>query len=118
MLGIMHDIFSAPDLSNRKQIQDIILEERNNLNASVIGSGHQMALLLSSAPICHSRRIEEVMGGISQLRFLDRLAGDDGADQHPATAALHARFKPLALLLVETDKALRVREPGVGDQAR
>ena len=91
MLGIISDILSGPDLSNRKQIQDIILEERNNLNASVIGSGHQVALLLSSAPICHSRRVEEAVGGISQLRFLDHLAGNDGADRAiPFLRQLHA----------------------------
>ena len=42
----------------------------------------------------------------------------DGPDQNPATAALHAGFKPFAMLLVEADKALRVRQPGIGNQAR
>ena len=36
----------ARTLPIRKQIQDILLEERNGLNAAIIGNGHQMAMLL------------------------------------------------------------------------
>ena len=83
--------FSEPDLTNRKQLQDLLLEERNGLNASIIGSGHHMAMLAASAPLSDSRRIEEALGGVSQLRFLDRLVKDDAAGEIvPMLQRLHA----------------------------
>jgi presequence protease len=81
MLGILLDLFTQPDLSNRKQINDVLLEMRNGLNASIIGSGHQVAMLLASSRLSHSRFTEELMGGLSQLRFLDNLVRKNDVDE-------------------------------------
>lgn len=80
MLGILSELFKTPDLSNAKQIKDILLEERNNLNASIIGAGHQVAMLLASSRLSHSRLVEEQLGGVHQLRFLDTLMRNDDAE--------------------------------------
>jgi Zn-dependent M16 (insulinase) family peptidase len=80
MLGILSDLLLAPDLLNVKQLKDILLEERNGLNASVVGSGHHMAVLRASSRLSHSRFVEEQMNGVSQLRFLDTLVRDNNVD--------------------------------------
>ncbi|MBN2188840.1 MAG: insulinase family protein [Chitinispirillaceae bacterium] len=80
MLGIFVDLFADPDLSGSKQIKDILFEARNGLSASVIGSGHHVAMLLASSGLSRSRRIEELTGGVSQLRFLDALCRGGGTD--------------------------------------
>ena len=91
MLDIFRDLFNEPDLSNRKQIKDILLEERNGLNASIINSGHQVAMALASSRLSESRYVEELLGGLSQLRFLDDLIRKDDTERIiPHLERLHA----------------------------
>jgi Zn-dependent M16 (insulinase) family peptidase len=91
MLDILSDFFTKPDLSNGKQIKDILLEARNNLNASIIGAGHQMAMLLASSRLSHSRCVEEKLGGLSQLRFLDTIVRKNDIDEIiPSLGRLHS----------------------------
>jgi Zn-dependent M16 (insulinase) family peptidase len=114
MLDILHDLLVTPDLADKKQIQDLLLEERNGLNAAIIGSGHQMAMLSSSARLSWSRHIEELLGGISQLRFLDRLAQGNGAETAiPALERLHAAMVNRAgcLISVTADDPESLRDP-------
>ncbi|HEX2959193.1 MAG TPA: insulinase family protein [Chitinispirillaceae bacterium] len=80
MLDLMSKILNAPELDNTKQIRDILKEERNSLHASIVNSGHQFAILDASSHLSQSRYIDEVMGGITQLRFLDALVARDGVD--------------------------------------
>jgi Zn-dependent M16 (insulinase) family peptidase len=81
MLDIIKDLLLSPDLKNKKQIKDILLEERNGLHASVVSSGHQFAITRASSYLSSSRYIDEQMGGIAQLRFLDDLAKGDKINQ-------------------------------------
>ncbi|HEX3019274.1 MAG TPA: insulinase family protein [Chitinispirillaceae bacterium] len=81
MLDIVKDLLLCADLKNRKQIHDILLEERNGLHSSIIGSGHQFAITHAASFISPSRFIDEQLGGISQLRFLDNLVKTDSIDQ-------------------------------------
>ncbi|MFP4240580.1 MAG: insulinase family protein [Chitinispirillaceae bacterium] len=71
MLDIFSDLFHNPDLSNRKQIRDILLEERNGLVSSVISAGHHFAMASAAARLSKSRLVDEMLGGVTQLRFLD-----------------------------------------------
>ncbi|NLD94981.1 MAG: hypothetical protein GX639_20185 [Fibrobacter sp.] len=80
MLGIIFDLLSSPDLTNVKQIKDILLEERNGLHASVVGSGHQFAISYASSFVAKSRYLDELMGGITQLRFLDTILKNNTID--------------------------------------
>jgi presequence protease len=80
MLDILQDLLANADLTNKKLIKDLLLEERNDLNASIISSGHSMAMLLASSPLSCSRSIEEKLNGITQLRFLDGLIKSDSPD--------------------------------------
>jgi Zn-dependent M16 (insulinase) family peptidase len=73
MLGILEDLIAAPDLKNVKQIKDMLLEGRNALNSSVIQSGHSFAVTNASARLSKSRKVDETVGGITQLRFLDSI---------------------------------------------
>jgi hypothetical protein len=80
MLDIIYDLLSSPDLTNKKQIKDILLEERNGLHASVVGSGHQFAISYASSFVAKSRYLDELMGGITQLRFLDTIVKNNDID--------------------------------------
>ena len=73
LTDIFRDLFMEPKLENPKLIKDILLEMRNDLQAAVLGSGHHFAVSQAAARLSRSAAIEEKLGGISQLRFLDQL---------------------------------------------
>jgi Zn-dependent M16 (insulinase) family peptidase len=77
MLDIIGKILLSPELDNTKQIRDILKEERNSLHSSIVSSGHQFALTNASSHLTYSRYLDELMGGIAQLRFLDSLVSRD-----------------------------------------
>ena len=77
MAGIFSDLLHAPDLSNVKQLRDIILEMKNDLNASIVHDGHVVAVTHASGQLCSSSALDEQMDGIAQLRFLHALAEKD-----------------------------------------
>lgn len=86
-LAIIGDLLSNPDFSAEKQLRDIILEERNGLNASIINAGHHFAIVHASAQLLSSRSIDEQLGGITQLRFLESLARQNNLTSVMATLA-------------------------------
>jgi presequence protease len=91
MIEILWDLFHSPDLSNTKQIKDILLEMRNDLNASIIDSGHHFAVTHASSHLARSRSFDEALDGITQLRFLDRLVRANSLDDIAAAMKkLHA----------------------------
>jgi Zn-dependent M16 (insulinase) family peptidase len=81
MLGILQDLFTKPDLRNPKQIKEILFEMRNDLNASVVSSGHNFAIGDASAHIEKSQYIGEILDGLHQLRFLNGLLKREAYDQ-------------------------------------
>ncbi|GBU23191.1 peptidase [Fibrobacteres bacterium R8-0-B4] len=73
MLGILEDILVRPELTNKKLIKDLLIEARNTLNSSIIHAGHSFAISDASARLSRSRKIDDMLGGITQLRFLDEI---------------------------------------------
>jgi Zn-dependent M16 (insulinase) family peptidase len=73
MLGIMHDFFTKPRLRETKVLKDALYEMRNDLNASVVRSGHSFAVNYAASRLVKSRYVDEILDGITQLRFLDTL---------------------------------------------
>lgn len=73
MIEIFIDIFCEPELDNEKLLSDILFEMRNDLNASIIRNGHHFAAGNASARLSKSRYVDEILDGVSQLRFLDTL---------------------------------------------
>jgi len=81
LLGIWEDLLLSPDLANKKQIKDLLLEGRNATSSSVIHSGHSYAILNASARMSKSRAVDELVGGIAQLRFLDAAVKKEDYDK-------------------------------------
>jgi hypothetical protein len=94
MAGIFNDLLHAPDLSNVKQLRDIILEMKNDLNASIVHDGHVVAVTHASAQLCSSSALDEQMGGIAQLRFLHALVEKD--DMSVAISAMRRLHEIIA----------------------
>jgi len=101
MIEILWDLFHSPDLSNPKQIKDMLFEMRNDLNASVIDNGHHFAVTHASSRLVKSRFLDEALDGITQLRFLDKLVRTDALTEiAEAVRRIHA--------LVISDRACTV----------
>ncbi len=73
MISLMGDLLTSPQLDDPKLIGDILLEMRNDMHASIIGAGHTYASQHAAAKLNRVRRLNEALGGIEQLRFLERL---------------------------------------------
>ena len=90
MIEIFSDIFHEPELDNEKLLNDILLEMRNGMNAAVLRNGHGFAIANASARLSKSRYIGELIDGLSQLRFLDKLVRkNDIASITDAMSKLH-----------------------------
>jgi presequence protease len=84
---------------------------RNDLNASVISSGHAFAATHAASRLVQSKNIDEALDGITQLRFLDRCLKQLDADAIIDTMkALHALIinKPGCMVSVTADNPDRV----------
>jgi hypothetical protein len=80
MATILTDLFTTPHLDNRKQIKTILMEMKNDLYSSIIGSGHSFAVNYLCSRLTPSGYCSEVTDGITQFRFLDRLIRTDNID--------------------------------------
>jgi len=80
MLEILEDILVRPELDNKKLIKDLLLEERNTLNSSIIHSGHSFAISDAAARLSRTRKLDDMLGGITQLRFLDEIVKNEEYD--------------------------------------
>ncbi len=73
MIDIFHALFTAPELDNAALLNDILFEMRNELNGAIVRSGHTFAITHAASRLSKSRYIDEILDGVSQLRFLDNL---------------------------------------------
>jgi len=80
LIEIFNDLFTNPDLENKKLIHDILLEMRNEISSSIIRNGHQYAAAYSAARLSKSGYIDEILDGVFQLRFLDRELKSENLD--------------------------------------
>ena len=91
MAGIFTDMLLRPDFSDKRQIQDVLFEMRNELSASIVNSGHSFAVTHAASRIVKSKFLAEMLDGISQLRFLDKTLKEFDAEKIALKMrALHA----------------------------
>ncbi|MDR0307621.1 MAG: insulinase family protein [Chitinispirillales bacterium] len=80
LLDIFSDLLLTPDFSNRKQVKDLLLEQRNSLNSCVVSSGHSFAISEASSRLSKTRFVDEQLTGVAQLRFLDTMVKKEDYD--------------------------------------
>ncbi len=80
LFEIFEDILLRPHLDEQKLVKDILFEMRNDMNASIVRSGHSFAGERAGSELVRSRYIGEIMDGVTQLRFLNEIVrnGDIG----------------------------------------
>ncbi len=80
LFEVFEDILLRPHLDEQKLVKDVLFEMRNDMNASIVRSGHSFASERAGSKLVRSRYIGEIMDGVTQLRFLNGIVrnGDIG----------------------------------------
>ena len=68
-------LLAAADFRDLERLRDMILELRNDMKAALVPGGHQFAMLRAAGMISASVAREEEWRGITQLLYLEKLAG-------------------------------------------
>ncbi len=68
-------LLTAADFRDLERLRDMILELRNDMKAALVPSGHHFAMLRAAGMISASVAREEEWRGITQLLYLEKLAG-------------------------------------------
>jgi len=65
------------DLNDKRRINDLILEMKTEVYSSLAPAGHLYASGRAGRGRSRSKRVEEILGGISQIEFVSRIAKMD-----------------------------------------
>jgi hypothetical protein len=75
-INIVSDIIFAGDLSADARMQDLISERKNNLQSSIVPSGHIFAKMAAGAALSLPAYRDEQWHGRTQLKFVQNQAND------------------------------------------
>ena len=111
MLDIVHAMLTDARLDNRERIRQIVAEDKARMEASLVPSGHQYAMLRLRSTLHEADWLTEQTGGITQMVFLRELAEKIENDWPTVLAALQAIRTHLinanaAIVNVTTDGSL------------
>jgi len=73
-LDLVYRLLTESDFSDLRRLKDLVLEFRNDFDASLAPAGHSYAMSRAGRLFSRSRSVEEVWNGLSQLEFLHRIA--------------------------------------------
>ncbi len=79
-VGLLGDVLAAGDLTDRRRMEDLVLEKRNGLQSAVIPSGHLFAQRTAASTLTLPSFRDEQWNGRIQLRLLNGLAERFAAD--------------------------------------
>ena len=90
LLEIFRDVLLDARLDNRERIAQMALEDKARFEASLVPSGHVMAMTRLRAAFTEADWLNEQMGGISYLFFLRELVGRIETDWPTVQRALES----------------------------
>ncbi|MGK0291563.1 MAG: Zn-dependent M16 (insulinase) family peptidase, partial [bacterium] len=83
------------DFSDLKYIHNLIKQRSNDLNNSVVQSGHSYASSLAQRKFSQSCKIDEIYGGVAQVQFMREVASFDDEKLQELTKKLDNLVKQL-----------------------
>jgi Zn-dependent M16 (insulinase) family peptidase len=72
-LDLVLPLIAQADFSDIRRLKDLLIEYKNDMDASVVPSGHQYAISQASRAFSRARSIDDLWNGIPQLEFAHRL---------------------------------------------
>ncbi|GHV75213.1 peptidase M16 [Spirochaetia bacterium] len=79
-LDLVQRIITEADFSDRRRVRDLVLEMKNDIDASLAPGGHNYAAGRAGCLVSRSRAVDELWNGITQLEFIHRVAVMDTAE--------------------------------------
>jgi Zn-dependent M16 (insulinase) family peptidase len=73
-LDLIRRLIVEADFTDRRRIRDLVLEMKNDLDASLAPAGHSYASSRAGRPFSRARRVDERWNGLSQIDFIHRAA--------------------------------------------
>ncbi|AKJ64370.1 insulinase family protein [Kiritimatiella glycovorans] len=70
MTGLMGEVLTEPDFTNRDRFLQIVLEHRASLESALIPNGHGIAIQRARAHLHPAHRRADLLGGVETLFFL------------------------------------------------
>jgi Zn-dependent M16 (insulinase) family peptidase len=86
LFGILHDILFIPAFDNRKRFREILLEQKAEMESSLVPSGHSAVMARLKAHYHEAHRAAEALSGIDAL-FFHREMQKKKKDEWPETVA-------------------------------
>ncbi|MBW7909021.1 MAG: insulinase family protein [Kiritimatiellae bacterium] len=88
LLAILHDVLTGARLDLRARIKQIALEEKANIEANLVPSGHTFVGQRIRAGFDEANYAEELMNGVSYLQFLRELINEMDTNWDSVASAL------------------------------
>jgi Zn-dependent M16 (insulinase) family peptidase len=73
-LDLIRRLIVEADFTDRRRIRDLILEMKNDLDASLAPGGHSYTAGRAGRSFSRARRVDELWNGLSQIDFVHRIA--------------------------------------------
>jgi presequence protease len=77
-IGILSDLLCAGDLTDQRRMQDLLMEKKNRVHASIVPGGHLFARRLAASSLSLSAWRDEQWHGKTQLGYLKQMADELG----------------------------------------
>ena len=86
LFEILHDILFAPAFNNRKRFREVLLEQKAEMESSLVPSGHSAVMSRLKAHYHEAHRAAETMSGVDTL-FFHRAMQKKMKEDWPGTVA-------------------------------
>lgn len=74
MFGLFQELLRNTDFTNVEKLKTMIAASTANLSNALAQSGHSFAMLRAASDISPVKKIDDILGGVAQVRFLSELA--------------------------------------------
>jgi Zn-dependent M16 (insulinase) family peptidase len=98
-LDLTLELIREADFSDLRRIRDLVLEAKNDMDASLAPGGHGYASCRSGRYFSRSTAINELWEGLTQLQFIHTLAETDTAEISRTLTSLRDRIAAGGLLV-------------------
>jgi Zn-dependent M16 (insulinase) family peptidase len=98
-LDLTLELIREADFSDLRRIRDLVLEAKNDMDASLAPGGHSYAFCRSGRYFSRSTAINELWDGLNQMQFVHTLAELDTAEISRTLSSLRDRIAAGGLLL-------------------
>ena len=107
-LDLAMRVICEADFSDRRRINDLVLEMKSEINSSLAPMGHIYSSGRAGRFKSRSKRVEEKYSGISQIEFVHQLAGYDTGEIINKLQYIREKIIKAGLIVNITGSALNV----------